>query len=255
MKPFLITVVVLVLCLGWLFGEVVLDSRLVLFSNDGPYGQISAKQARLPEAADGIWADLNWLGGTAPPPSPVTVALRLITGYPSFYVLLLAVTMAAFIAGAVTRFGFRRTLWVVWWAECSVLVCAVGISLWLVCMTGELKYLGIAFGLMCLVFLGLLTFYLIHSPLAVMSGRIVPWPISNCELGFWLWLRKWRKWLAMGVPVAVFFLPQSRPLTLSDILGWALYLPILWFLGWVWFSIFEPLHPLLEETGGCEGST
>lgn len=34
----------------------------VLFSNDGPLGQLQAQMFRMPQALSGIWGDLNYLG-------------------------------------------------------------------------------------------------------------------------------------------------------------------------------------------------
>src|SRR5260370_21391634 len=52
----------------------------VVFSNDGPYGAMEAKQNRMPSIMTGLWQDLSWLGSQVPSPSPtVSSALRLVT--------------------------------------------------------------------------------------------------------------------------------------------------------------------------------
>ena len=78
-KQFLALLAVLLLVLGALFARSFLPG-MVLYSNDGPLGAISALcNIASPDTARGIWQDLNWLGneGVSSPPN-FTMLLALL---------------------------------------------------------------------------------------------------------------------------------------------------------------------------------
>ena len=75
----LVVAAMLPLTLAFLFHRS-FDANSVMFSNDGPYGQMQSEQTRLPDALTGLWQDLNWLGGEDVSPAPTfSTALRLWT--------------------------------------------------------------------------------------------------------------------------------------------------------------------------------
>jgi hypothetical protein len=70
----------LVLLLGFLFWEGMRPGRVV-FSNDGPFGAISARCGELPGGFFGFWQDLSWIGGTGPSAPPdISQGLALVVG-------------------------------------------------------------------------------------------------------------------------------------------------------------------------------
>jgi hypothetical protein len=76
------------------------EPGMVVHSNDGPLGAISAKSAAVPYVYSGFWQDLNWLGGPQPSGTPnVSVTLDLLFGpyffakfYPAIALLILSVS-------------------------------------------------------------------------------------------------------------------------------------------------------------------
>ncbi len=73
------------LCFAILFGILSLlfwrsyHPDYVVHSNDGPFGAMVAEQNRLPAIMTGMWANLNWVGGEYPAPSPtISTGWRLI---------------------------------------------------------------------------------------------------------------------------------------------------------------------------------
>src|ERR1051326_4459728 len=74
LKAFLAVLIVLLAVLGFVFSRS-FSPNLVLFSNDGPLGAISAASANMQTAWRGIWKDLDWIGIEAPAALPNTAAL------------------------------------------------------------------------------------------------------------------------------------------------------------------------------------
>lgn len=53
----------------------------VLFSNDGPLGLVMSEKQRMPDAMNGVWNDLEWLGNREPGlPLAPSAAIRLLPG-------------------------------------------------------------------------------------------------------------------------------------------------------------------------------
>jgi hypothetical protein len=77
---FLILLAVLLVALAGLFHRS-FEANQVLYSNDGPYGLISAKSvATTPSAFSGVWYDLNWLGNEGVTPAPTGCFLDGLLG-------------------------------------------------------------------------------------------------------------------------------------------------------------------------------
>lgn len=66
MKSLSAAFVVLAGLLAWAFAPVFAPQNVV-FSNDGPLGQISGPRSAMPAATHALWDDGNWLGGAALP--------------------------------------------------------------------------------------------------------------------------------------------------------------------------------------------
>jgi len=87
--------------------------NLVLFSNDGPLGALSAAQGDLPGIFYGIWTDLNWVGGEYPSATPtLTPIFRFLlgnVGFAKWYTplsLIFLAGCAAFFARRLGDFAF-----------------------------------------------------------------------------------------------------------------------------------------------------
>lgn len=90
-----------------LFRAVLFQPEQVVFSNDGPLGQMMTEQVKLPAALTGLWADQNGLGlASAKPDLDVTTGLRLLLS-PLWFAKLYPAIAAAF-CGLGCWFCFRR---------------------------------------------------------------------------------------------------------------------------------------------------
>ncbi len=96
LRGFLLFLLLLVGIVGLLFRDS-FRPEMAMFANDGPLAVMMADCFQLPEAWKGIWADLNWIGGTGGvPPFVVTWLLGWILGplhfinfYPGITVIIL----------------------------------------------------------------------------------------------------------------------------------------------------------------------
>ena len=106
LKAFLVCAGLLAIPLAVLFWRS-LEPDEVVFSNDGPLGAMVATQNRMPAIITGLWQDLNWLGSSAPSPSPTpSTLLRLVTSPFGFSKFLCP--YALIILGLCAWFCFRR---------------------------------------------------------------------------------------------------------------------------------------------------
>src|ERR1700722_15192940 len=96
-SPVTWTGLLLVVIISLLFWRV-FNPSYVLFSNDGPYGELSAEQVKMPSVMYAIWLNLNWLGneGLNEPPA-VSSILRTIVSPLAYAKLICPVSL--FIAG------------------------------------------------------------------------------------------------------------------------------------------------------------
>jgi len=62
-RAFFLLAALLLVVIGYLFRDS-FRPEMATFANDGPLGAMMAKCFQLPEAWKGMWADLNWIGGT-----------------------------------------------------------------------------------------------------------------------------------------------------------------------------------------------
>src|SRR5579863_5672895 len=105
-RPVLLTTILLVAILAVVFWRL-FNPAYVMFSNDGPLGGIVAEQNSMPSVMNGLWVDLNWLGGegVSQPPA-VSSILRTILS-PLMYAKLLC-PFSIFFAGVCAAFCFRQ---------------------------------------------------------------------------------------------------------------------------------------------------
>jgi hypothetical protein len=68
-KALLLTAVVLLVVLGFLFREGLVAGQAI-FSNDSPLGLLKSSALQLPEGFFGYWLDLNWIGSQGPSAVP-----------------------------------------------------------------------------------------------------------------------------------------------------------------------------------------
>lgn len=92
---------------------------IVLFSNDASFGAMSADYAKKPAGYGEVWADLNYLGFSAPGPSPVS-----ITGFLQTPVMPFACACIVLVFSLWYRpryyYTYRRAAWAVSLAVASV---------------------------------------------------------------------------------------------------------------------------------------
>jgi hypothetical protein len=105
-SPLLFTVFLLIAALAAIFWRAFLPSY-VFFSNDGPYGAISAEYIRMHSTITGVWANLNWFGGEALSPAPSVSSLMRLVTTPFIYSKILC-PIALLIAGIGACFCFRK---------------------------------------------------------------------------------------------------------------------------------------------------
>lgn len=106
----------LVLILGYLFNGS-LQANNVLFANDGPLGPLKSDSLKIPDAHQGMWADLNWLGSNGGfSPACITYGLLWLLGpigfaklYAPITLLLLGLSAWAFLRSI----GIRSSLAIV----------------------------------------------------------------------------------------------------------------------------------------------
>lgn len=68
---------------------------MTVFSNDGPLGTLNAHMNAKPDGYGLIWNDLNWIGGSMPGPTPVSITGFLQTPLmPSISAAIIAFTAA-----------------------------------------------------------------------------------------------------------------------------------------------------------------
>lgn len=99
----LVLAVLLVGIIGFLFRDS-FRPEMAAFANDGPLGAMMAACFQLPEAWKGIWADLNWIGGTGGvAPIDLTWVLNWILGplyfikfYPAITLIVLGLSAGIF---------------------------------------------------------------------------------------------------------------------------------------------------------------
>ena len=103
LKSFLMAILVMGAVLALIFHKSFAPD-LIVFSNDGPLGAISAKSGELPSGFTGVWQDLNWIGvkGISAPPN-LTALLDWIVGpyifskfYPPIALLFLGLSVWIF---------------------------------------------------------------------------------------------------------------------------------------------------------------
>ncbi|MDA7620567.1 YfhO family protein [Verrucomicrobia bacterium] len=88
--------------------------EMVLFSNDGPLGVISASAGALPGAFFGYWHDLNWVGMENPSALPdFSMALGLLTQNPIIYSKIYAPVALLFLGFSAWMMG-RSMKWNPW---------------------------------------------------------------------------------------------------------------------------------------------
>jgi hypothetical protein len=90
-----------------LFGQT-FQHGMVVFSNDGPLGPVSADNAKMPGIFKAYWADLNWLGGASPTAAPNVTALLLWLGGPLGYAKFFA-PLTIILLGLAGWFFFRQS--------------------------------------------------------------------------------------------------------------------------------------------------
>jgi hypothetical protein len=144
-KSFLITLAVLVACLGILFAKS-FSANQVIFSNDGPLGlHMAASAGVMPDGFYGIWTDLNWVGGDSLAANPgITALLSWVlgpVGFAKFYCPLALLFFGLSVWFLLRTLGFRDSICLLGAVAAALngnrfSVACWGLPAWVICATG-----------------------------------------------------------------------------------------------------------------------